>query len=285
MGLMSPCRSVTERHRTRWSSTRRRYATFWLGAALVAAAAPAPGQGQAPDDRFRQASRLLTAGDYPGGLRLYRELTTEGYESASLYWNWAQAAGARGALGEALWALARARELDPSDAALEREIERLRNTANLDRAEVAPEPLAALARLSRRFHFDWWTVGLLGLSLLFHVAARLLSRVAWAAPATWVSLLFGLLLALVPLLGSLARPTAVVVTPGAPLIDAASPSANTLGALREGEIVPILTRRSPYIRLEDSSGARGWAYEEDVRPVDGALPPLPESSPSGPAQE
>ena len=50
-----------------------------------------------------------------------------------------------------------------------REIDRLREAANLDPAEIAPEPLAALARLSRRFH--------LGLVALVLAAACLASAV------------------------------------------------------------------------------------------------------------
>ena len=35
--------------------------------------------------------------------------------------------------------------------------------------------------------------------------------------------------------------------------------------MREGEVVPILERGGPYVRIEDSSGVRGWALAEDVR--------------------
>jgi hypothetical protein len=33
-------------------------------------------------------------------------------------------------------------------------------------------------------------------------------------------------------------------------------------------VVPILDDSGGYVRLEDSSGARGWALREDVRPLD-----------------
>jgi hypothetical protein len=73
-----------------------------------------------------------------------------------------------------------------------------------------------------------------------------------------------------PLAASLARPTAVVVRRGAPLLEAASPTAAPVGALREGEVVPVLDDAAAFLRVEDSSGARGWAHASDVRRLDRA---------------
>ena len=125
-----------------------------------------PGRPSPPpaDDRFREANDLARAGDYPKAIALYGELAASGQESASLYWNWAQAATARGAQGEALWALLRARELDPGDRAVVRDVERLREALNLDPAEIAPEPLAAAGRFARRFRLDLVALALLALS-------------------------------------------------------------------------------------------------------------------------
>jgi hypothetical protein len=123
--------------------------------------------------RFRAANELARAGDYPKAIAGFGEVAAAGGESASLYWNWAQAAAARGATGEALWALLRAREIDPGDRAVGREIDRLREALNLDPAETAPEPLAAVGRAVRRFHLDLLAAGLLAGSLLFHLLARL----------------------------------------------------------------------------------------------------------------
>jgi hypothetical protein len=75
--------------------------------------------------------------------------------------------------------------------------------------------------------------------------------------------------ALVPVASAFARPTGAVVRRGAPLLDAASPTAEAVGTLREGEVVPILERSGDYVRVEDSSGARGWAVATDVRTVSG----------------
>ena len=243
----------------------RRCRVALAAAAFLAIVAPAHAAPPSPQARFRQAGELARSGDYPKAIALYEELAASGYESASLYWNWAQAATARGAQGEALWALLRAREIDPSDRAVQREIERLREGANLDRAEISPEPLAAVARTARRFRLDLVAVLLLLVSVGAHAALKWQRLARGLASVAWVTLVLGLLAAVVPVAGSIGRPTGTVVRRGAPLLDAASPTAETSGTLREGEVVPILEVSGNYVRVEDSSGARGWALASDVR--------------------
>jgi len=241
----------------------------WLLAtvAVPAAAAPAPAAAAA-QQQFRQAGELARGGDYPKAIAIYEQLAASGVESASLYWNWAQAASARGTMGEALWALLRARELDPADRAVQREIERLREAANLDKAEIAPDPLASVARASRRFRLDMVAVLLLVISLAAHAALKWRPSARRLVPVAWTALAVGIAVAVVPVAGALARPTGAVVRRGAPLLDAASPTAQSVGTLREGEVMPILEASGDYVRVEDSSGARGWAAAADVRAVD-----------------
>ena len=242
--------------------------TAAAGTLLALLALSSMGRADTPADRFRAAGEQLRAGDALKAVAIYRDLAASGVESASLYWNWAQAASARGELGEALWAMLRAREIDPGDRALPREIQRLRESVNLDSAEIAPEPLAALARASRRFRLGWLVVALAGISLASHVGLRLLPAHRWPAPTAWATLALALALASVPLAGSLARPTGVVVRRGAPLLDSASPTAGVIGSLRQAEVVPLLERSEDYMRVEDSSGARGWAHADDVWPLE-----------------
>ena len=238
------------------------------GVLTLCAAFPVAGATDLPADRFREANALVRAGDYPKGIAIYRELATAGEGSASLFWNWAQAAAARGSLGEAMWALLQGRELEPGDKALSREIERVRDTANLDGAEIAPEPMAVLARLARRLHLGVLAVVLGALSVVFHALARLLPGTRWSVPAGWTALALAAAVSAVPLAGALARPTAVVVTRDAPLVASASPTGEVLGSLREAEVVPILERSAGYLRIEDSSGARGWVHAADVWPLE-----------------
>jgi hypothetical protein len=223
-----------------------------------------------PGQRFRDANDAARGGDYPKAIAGYAELATSGDESASLYWNWAQAASARGSAGEALFALLRARELEPGDRAVSREIERARQAANLDPAELAPEPLGALARWTRRLHLSLLALVLAAASVALHACGRWVARGRRLSVAGLWTLAAAMVLGALPLLASFARPTAVVVRRGAPLLDAASPTAAPVGALREGEVVPVLDDGGAFLRIEDSSGARGWAHASDVRRLDRA---------------
>lgn len=244
-------------------------ALLWASAGAVAS--------ESPEERFRGAGELLRSGDAPRAVATYQRLAAEGHESASLYWNWAQAASTRGANGEALWALLRAREVDPGDAALEREIARVREAAGLDPAELQPEPLGALARVSRRLHLDLLALGLAALSLGLHAWARFRGVSRRVVPAGWTAGGLALLVGLLPIAGSMARPTAVVVARGAPLLESASPGAEPVATLREGEVVPVLEASAGFARVEEASGARGWARAADLRRLD--LPPV---APPGP---
>jgi hypothetical protein len=239
-----------------------------LSAAALVVLALAAEPAAPAAERFREANEAARSGDFPRALAGYAQLAASGAESASLYWNWAQAAAARGARGEALWGLLRARELDPADRAVSRELERLRQAANLDAAEIAPEPLAALGRWCRRLRLALAALVLAGLSALLHSGARLPGGSRRLAAAGLWSLGVAVLLGGLPLVASLARPTGVVVRRGAALLEAASPTAGSLGALREGEVVPILEQSAGFLHVEDSAGARGWARIEDVRPLE-----------------
>lgn len=242
-------------------------------ASPAASAAPAAAPSAAPAaasaaNRFRRAGDHVREGDAVKAIGIYRDLASAGFESSSLYWNWAQAASMRGEIGEALWAILRARELDPGDRALSREVERLRAAANLDPAEIAPEPLAWLRRVSRWLHLGLLALVLATVSVVSRLCTRLLPASRWSARTASLSLAAALASGAPVLAASFARPAVVVIGRGAPLIDAASPTASPLGSLRQGEVVPLLEWSGEYVRVEDSSGARGWAHRADVWPLD-----------------
>jgi len=220
-----------------------------------------------PEERFREASTQARAGDYPKAIELLQGLASDGHGSASLYWNWSRFAEARGERGEALWGLASARELEPWDGAVSRELERLRESANLDPAELSPDPRTALARHARALHLEWVALLCLLAGLGLRAATRFATFARWPGPAATLTTALGLVLLALTLVAQSARPLAVVVARGATLLDSASPSAAPLGTLRESEVVPILERTGDYLRIEDSAGARGWAHVDEVRPL------------------
>ncbi|HPC82905.1 MAG TPA: SH3 domain-containing protein [Thermoanaerobaculaceae bacterium] len=237
------------------------------GAGALLAATPEP------EERFKEGTALLRSGDLPGGIAVLRELAASGHESVNLYWNWAQGAAARGRAGEAMWALLRGREIGPPDDAAERDIERLRQALQLDRSELEPVPVAALGRLARRWHFGLWSVLLVALALHLRLAFWRRAVPAWAKAASLAAALAAILLGAAGFAGASAPPTAVVTARDVPLLDAASPTARTVATLREGEVVPVHDSAGEHLRIQDSSGARGWARTSDVWRLD--APPSP----------
>lgn len=241
----------------------------WLCLLAWLAVPPVAADSAGPAEEFRRATALLQSGDVSSAVQIYRALAAAGHESASLYWNWSQAARQQGTPGVAMWALLRARELDPGDRAVARELERLRELSGLDPAELSPDPLAGLPRLARHLHLDLVAAILAALSVGCHALARWRPTRRWPVTATWAAAAAAVLTATVPLAGAMVRPSAVVVRRGAPLLDAASPTAVTLSTLREGEVVPVLEASGTFLHIQDSSGSRGWAHASQVWRLDG----------------
>jgi hypothetical protein len=239
---------------------RVRLAPLLLAALLWVPLASA--QPETSAARFRRGNENAARGRWDDAIHEYDQLASSGVRAPSLYWNWAQAASASGRKGEALWALMRARELSPGDASMVREVERLRGELGLDPSEVSLGFLGDLRMIARRFRFD-------GLA----IAAFLLSMIALMGhkprlPLSAGSLLAGLLLAAPFFAGSWREPRAVVVQKDAPLMDAARNDAVALANLREGEAVPVLGEEGDYLRIQDASGARGFAHKNDVRRIE-----------------
>ena len=140
-----------------------------------------------------------------------------------------------------------------------RELERLRGELGLDPSEMSLGLVGDARRLARRFRFDVIAV------LLFLVSIALLfgktPRASWSLGAFIAGLLV-----LAPLLaGAWRGPRGVVVQKDAPLLDIPRNDAVALANLREGEVVPLLADEGEYLRIQDASGARGFALKTDVR--------------------
>ena len=232
-------------------------ALLWTPMAEAQAQAP----GDAPTAVFRRGNEGAARSQWDAALGAYAELEKQGVRAPSLYWNWAQTAAAAGKKGEALWAVLRARELAPADSSLSRELERLRAELGLDPSEVSLGLLGDLRVQARRFRLDLAAMVFLVISLgaLFGKKPRAtLSRAA---------LLAGVLLALPFFGGAWRGPRGVVIQKDAPLLDIPRDDAVALANLREGEAVPLLAFEGDYVRIQDASGARGFAHKGDVRKI------------------
>lgn len=208
---------------------------------------------------FREANEKAARGQWQGALEGYRGLGQEGVRAPSLYWNWAQAASAGGRKGEALWAYIQARHVTPRDPGVTREIERLRAELGLDPSEISLGLEGDARLLARRLRFDIMAVFVLILSIavLFLPKPRPIASV--------VLLVVGLLLLGPYHFGAWRQARAVIVQKDAPLLDDSRAEAIALANLREGEVVPILEEVGEFVKIQDASGARGFAHRDDVR--------------------
>ena len=228
---------------------------------LLLAPKPVAAQSPTPDDIFRRGNEHASKGRFEDALAEYGRLEKSGVLAPSLYWNWAQVASATGKKGETLWALLRAQELSPTDPGVLREVERVRLELGLDLAETSLGLLGDLRFLARRHRFD-------GLALLCAMAS--LALLAGRMPRRGLSrllILAALLLALPHVVGRWSEPRGVVIQTNAPLVDIPRADAVALTKLREGEVVPLLGEEGEYVKIQDASGARGFAHKSDVRRV------------------
>ena len=239
---------------------RLRFAWLLLAALLWAPSTKA--QSETPSGVFRRGNENVSRGRFDDALLDYARLAKDGVRAPSLYWNWAQAASASGKKGEAVWALLRAQDLTPTDSSISRELERLRGELGLDPSEVSLGLLGDARITARRFRFDALAIAALLLSLLAVIGKK---------PRTSLSLstfLIGLLVVLPFFAGSFREPRGVVVRKDAPLVDTPRNDAVALANLREGEVVPLLGEEGDYVRIQDASGARGFAHKNDVRAME-----------------
>lgn len=208
---------------------------------------------------FRDANEKAARGQWQGALEGYRTLGREGVRAPSLYWNWAQTASAGGRKGEALWAYMAARHVSPRDPGVTREIERLRAELGLDPSEISLGLEGDARLLARRMRFDIMAV----VVLLVSIALLFLRKPRPAAAAGL--LVVGLLLLGPYHFGTWRQARGVIVQKDAPLLDDARDEAVALANLREGEVVPILEEVGDFVKIQDASGARGFAHRDDVR--------------------
>ncbi len=240
-----------------------RLCTTLLAAFLCvpSAEAQAPAPAEAPTAAFRRGNESATRSQWDEAIAVYAEIEKQGVRAPSLYWNWAQTASAAGKKGEALWAALRARELSPTDSSLNREIETLRAELGLDPSEVSLGLVGDLRAQARRFRLDIIAMIFFAASIALLVGKKprtVLGRGAFAA---------GVLVALPLLGGAWQEPRGVVIHKDAPLLDIPQNDAIAIANLREGEAVPLLAFEGEFVRIQDASGARGFAHRADVRKI------------------
>ncbi|MBI5066971.1 MAG: tetratricopeptide repeat protein [Deltaproteobacteria bacterium] len=239
-------------------------------AALLAA--PADGAPTPPADpaaAFREAHARYLAGDFEGAALRYQALADAGLTGAALHYDLGNAWFRAGRPGRAAAAWERALRLDPGDAEAEANLRLVRRAYAARPPWSRPEPLAEriAARVSDLAAALAFALPWLGLwaALALRLGARGARRTLASALAALCALLAlggGLLVA------ARAReqraPRAVVVVPGAPLLEAPSDALRATLELPEAAPLRALAAEGDYLRVRLPGGVEGFVRKADV---------------------
>jgi hypothetical protein len=233
------------------------------------------------------ASQAFAQGDYAEAARRFEVLLETRGDSAALYHNVGTSWSLAGEPGRAIWALERARLLDPGDPDTAHNlevtrqrvrVERVRRTRGARLTEGEPEGLFWFRLLTAR-EGSWWVwLALLTWALGWALLAWR-RRLPAGGRKDGVTVAASLLLVVgLALVGALTARAAVIaqVHPGVVLAQGAQLArAPVVTATRErhpdlyaGAVVRVLERRSDgwsHVRLVD--GTQGWLTSQEVAPV------------------
>ncbi|MCX6835006.1 MAG: tetratricopeptide repeat protein [candidate division Zixibacteria bacterium] len=97
-----------------------------------------------PSDQFTQANRFYEQRAYDSAVFVYRQLVSEGMESAPLYFNLGNAYFRSGDLGQAVLCYLRAKRLDPADPDIKANLEFARQYTSVQMEGVRLNPVGSL---------------------------------------------------------------------------------------------------------------------------------------------
>jgi tetratricopeptide (TPR) repeat protein len=232
------------------------------------------------DPELDAANRAYTYGSYDESAQLFQQIiATRGY-SAPLCFDLANAEAKAGHTGAALLNYERARYLAPADRDIDHNLQLTRKQAGL-------EPNS----------YRWWQIALLSINwtvwlgimaaclLLIFLAVIGAAYAPALAAATKIPLRLlknifrAILFAGIPLcllmgyvelstIGFNDRIEGVVVAPKeATLRLSPFDSADSIGAIPEGELVTVEDRHNDYLRIEARDHHFGWIAQKDIEPV------------------
>ena len=246
-----------------------------VAAETVQAEAPAPAVAEADTDRLWDlASTAYLNGDYAAAVEAYETLAAQGWSSAKLYYNLANACFKEEQLSRAILYYRRALRLDPGDEDTRYNLS-VAEARTKDKIEQVPEFFLAqwLRGIRRTMSCTAWSIlslvllaCALGLVLLF----RLASQLAWRKAGLYGSLVATLLFLLTTgfAIGErrsmLDRSEAVVMASSASVKSAPDHAATDLFVLHEGTTVRITDRLDRWCEVTIADGKKGWIEQSKI---------------------
>jgi len=266
---MSRTKNVLQHRKGTWLAL---LATLILVAGVWAATAPRSDRGP-----FFEGNQAYSQGRYQDAIAHYREAAESEGVSASLLFNLANAYQQQGNTGQAILNYERALALDPGDADIQANLERLRKDVGLY-SEAAPIWLRFFETLS----LNSWT--LLASGAFFAVGLLFLLRgvlpflrkqgkaekpLAFLPFRTVISLL--LVVMAVSITGVWAQfqnvNRAVVTQPDARLLISPFESAESIAPIKEGRVVEILKDFGDFSYVREANGQTGWISKKSAEPI------------------
>lgn len=236
------------------------------------AASPPASAPAAPADvaaAFREAHDRYLAGDFEAAASRYQALADAGLGGSALHYDLGNAWFRAGRAGRAAAAWERALRADPDDAEARANLALVRRAFSARLPWSRPEPLgeriaARVGDLSAALAFALPWLGLWA-ALALRLGARGSRRTALsaaAATAAALALAGGLLVAAKA--RELRSPRAVVVSPGAPLLEAPSDALRPTLELPEAAPLRALGAEGDYLRVRLPGGIEGFVRRGDV---------------------
>jgi len=221
---------------------------------------------------FEQGNRLYGADDFAGAADAYRAILARGMEAPEVYYNLGNAALEAGDLGQAVWAYARARKLDPFDPDIEANLARARSL----RADAVPadEESGAVAGLFSAIQRIPLRAAWRGVEILYwSLAAVLLAivlRSRWRRPLVPAAWTMGLLLVVV--LGytgartaiERSRTTAVVLPEAVEVRSEPDRTGKLVFTLHAGSEVRVERRVGGWVEISLGPELKGWVPDPDL---------------------
>ena len=232
---------------------------------------------ESPEQLWDRASTAYINGDYHAAVDAYEQLVAQGWSSAKLYYNLANAYFKEERLSRAILFYRRALRLDPGNDDVRYNLS-VAEARTKDKIERVPEFFLAgwFRGIRRTMSCTAWSVlslivlacGL-GLSLLYLFA----QRISWRKAGFYGSLVAALLFVLTTgfAVGErrslLDRSEAVVMSSSAAVKSAPDKAATDLFVLHEGTSVRITDQLDRWCEITIADGKKGWVERSKIEAV------------------
>jgi tetratricopeptide (TPR) repeat protein len=228
-------------------------------------------QAENPQIDFMRANQAYSEDKFPEAASIFDSLIKNQGGSPELYYNLGNALACSGDAGRAVLAYERGLLLNPRDAEIKANLEKIRQKNNLyDKpAPFWEQPFFMIGQntWAAGFLISCWMVAL-G-SLVWALFRKKLKK-AILLVFTGSGVLFALI-GLLALAGSLVHgkdsDAAVVITPDLPLLISPFAGATISTSLKSGEVIHAGETHGDYIYVRNDEGKNGWVRARDIEKV------------------